>query len=62
MIGSNTTAILKSVKIFLPHPVSNFRFTYFTSAGNLQAQVLVNAYTELYIPGKYISTIYCVAL
>ena len=49
------------LKITCTH-VSNFRFTYFTSAGNLQAQVLVNAYTELYIPGKYISTIYCVAL
>ena len=31
----------------------NFEFTY-TSAGNFYAQVLVNAYTEFYIPGKYI--------
>ena len=31
----------------------NFEFTY-TSAGNFYAQVLVNAYTEFYIHGKYI--------
>ena len=31
----------------------NFEFTY-TRAGNFHARVLVNAYTEFYIPGKYI--------
>ena len=36
-----------------PRVLGNFKFTY-TSAGNLHTQVLVNAYTEFYIPGKYI--------
>ena len=37
----------KSTKIL------NFKFTY-TRAGNLHTLVLVNAYTEFYIHGKYI--------